>query len=711
MNQRNTPFLRLLVPFALGTALGGWLDQAPEFLYWLFNATIFFSLFLAIRRYKYRNRWFFGATLNTCLLLAGYILIVQHNELRQPDHFSGQKRSGNYMVCTVYEAPSHGAKTKIPVRVEATGTSPDSLTFVTGNLMLFLDPSDMVDSIRYGDRLGIHAGVLPTEPPKNPHVFDYKRYLHFQNMHYQSFVKPDSVVVLSSGHGFKLWAQAYTYRDRLLTILQKHFPTQNEYAVASALMVGYKDDLSDELRTAYAETGSMHALAVSGTHVGMVYMGLYFLTKRLRLRGKWRLLESVFILLAIWGFTFLTGATASVLRASVMFSTYMLGKAIWRNASAWNVLPASAFGLLLYNPYFLFDVGFQLSYTAVAGMVFFYPRLYKLFPPGPRWADEGLKVLLVGAAAQLGTLPFALYYFSQFPIYFWLAGWIVVLGGAAILWGGTVLVLLDNLPSIILWNADVFQTLTGWLGNALYFMVLYLNKAIVGIQSLPGSVISDVWIPGWVDAALYMAIAFLGALMVLRRGKWLAAFFGLMGLLGVYRISTLSVKQIQRTVVVYNMPKQKRLIDFFDGRHVYALSDTLTTKQENFTAKPNRVASGIQQKTQVMLDEPQAFRSDNLLFDKPFVQFFQQKMALIDDARWVTAFDAAPISVDVVLLSKGPELSVAACREKFPFGIIVFDTSNSRRKVARWQQECTENGWVCHDVRTQGAWIRAASTE
>ncbi len=704
MNQRNAPFLRLIVPFALGTALGGWLDQAPNCLYWLFYAAVALSLLLAIRRYQYRHRWFFGAVLHACLLLAGFILTVQHNELRRPDHFSAQKKSGGYFVCTVYEAPSHGAKTKIPVRVEAMGAAPDSLTPMRGNLLLFLDPSPLADSIRYGDRLGIRAAVLPTEPPKNPHVFDYKRYLHYQNIHFQSFVEPDSVLLLSTGHGSMLWAQAYVCRDQLLEILQKHFPSQDEYAVASALMVGYKDELSDELRAAYAETGSMHALAVSGTHVGMVYMGLYFLTKRLRLRGRWRLAETLFILLAIWGFAFLTGATASVLRASVMFSTYMLGKAIWRNASAWNVLPASAFGLLLYNPYFLFDVGFQLSYTAVAGMVFFYPRLYKLFPPGPRWVDEGLKVLLVGAAAQLGTLPFALYYFSQFPVYFWLAGWIVVLGGAAILWGGAVLVLFDKLPEISLAGVDVFQTLAGWLGNALYYMVLYLNKAIVGIQSLPGCVIADVWIPGWVDAALYMAIAFLGMLMVLRRGRWLAAFFGLMGLLGVYRIGTLSAKQAQQTMVVYHMPKQKRLIDFFDGRHAYCLADTLSAKQENFAAKPNRVASGIREKTGVMLDALQPFRSDNLLCDKPFAQFFQLKIALIDDAQWLMP-SAAPVAVDVLLLSKGPELSLEACREKFPFGIAVFDASNPRRKVARWVQECADNGWACHDVRAQGAWV------
>ena len=694
MNHRNTPFLRLVVPFSLGTILGSRLDILPEWLVWGLGISIISSLVFALRRYQYRYRWFFGANLFICLFLAGIYLIVCHNELRQVGHFSKKSAAGRYFVCTVYDAPSHGGKTKIPVRLEAMGPTPDSLVAVAGNLLLFLDPSPATDSIRYGDRLGIQGTVRPVEPPKNPHAFDYQRYLHFQNIHYQCFVKPDSLIPLSSGHGYTLWAGAFDCRDHLLRLLQQHFPTRDEYAVASALLVGYKDDLSDELRTAYAETGSMHALAVSGSHVGMLYIGMLFLTQRLRLRGRWRLLETAIILLAIWGFTFLTGATASVLRASVMFSTYLLGKAFWRNASAWNVLPASAFGLLLYNPYFLFDAGFQLSYAAVAGMVFFYPRLYKLFPPGPRWLDEALKVLLVGSAAQLGTLPLALFYFNQFPAYFWLAGWLVVLGGAVFLWGGAVLVLLDA----------VSQTLAAWFGKALYFMLLGLNKAIVTIQDLPGSVISNVWIPGWVVVALYGCIFLLGALMVRRRGKWLVAYLGVMCILGVYRIGMLTQKQSQRSLVVYYLPKQQRLIDFFDGSHLFALSDTLTPKQEDFAAKSNRIASGIRNKTNAMLAARQPFVSNNLIIEKPLLQFFHQKIALIDNAQWVTATDSIPVQVDVLLLSKSPEISIAACRKKFPFNLVVFDASNATRKVERWRRECDINGWPFHDIKTQGAW-------
>ena len=695
MIPHGIPYLRFIVPFIAGLALGAWLDTPLLYLEWGLMAGATFGSGLATQKFAYRYRWVFGVFVHFLLFGFGYFHIVQYNELRQHGHFSSKIQDSHYVIGTVYEAPSKGAKMKIPVLVEAIGSSPDSLHSGTGNLILFLEITPYTDSIRYGDRLGFRATVRPTEPPKNPHAFDYGRYLHFQNIHHQAFVKPDSLFLLSSGHGSILWQKAYLSRERLLSLLQKYFPSKDEYSVASALLVGYTDDLSDDLRTAYAETGSMHALAVSGTHIGMLYVGLMFLIGRLRLRGKrGRLIETALVLTGIWAFTFLTGATASVLRASVMFSVYMLGKAFWREASAWNVLPASAFILLIYNPYFLFNVGFQLSYAAVAGMVFFYPRFYKMFPPMSRWLDEPLKVFLVGVAAQLGTLPLSLYYFNQFPLYFWLAGWVVVFVGAVFLWGGAMLVVFDSLS----------QMLADWLGLALYFMILWMNKIIFFIQSIPGGVVRNVWVPGWVVLVLYTCLALLGAATATRKGRWLGACLGVMVLLGIYRTTTVLQKQSQRTTVVYSVNKA-RLIDFFDGDDAFCLSDTLTKKQEIFAAQSNRTASGMREKTTFSLSDTAVFAGRNLLIDLPFVQFYHLKMVLVDDVYWITAGNPKPLAVDVLVLSKSPKISVAECRERFPCTLVVFDASNTFRQAERWRKECDAEGWPYHDVRTMGAWV------
>ncbi|MDO8368000.1 MAG: ComEC/Rec2 family competence protein [Saprospiraceae bacterium] len=695
MNPHGIPYLRFIVPFISGLALGAWLDIPLPYLDWGLMLGAAFGVLLAIQKIPYRHRWVFGAYVHLLLLGFGYFHIISHSELRQDRHFSPKISDHHYFLGTVYEAPSRGAKMKIPVRVEAIGSSPDSLQAAAGNVMLFLEVSNFADSIRYGDRLGFQATLRPTEPPKNPHAFDYARYLHFQNINYQAFIKPDSVMRLSAGNGHLLWRKAYESRARLLDLLQKYFPSTDEYAVASALLVGYTDDLSDDMRTAYAETGSMHALAVSGTHIGMLYVGLMFMIGRLRLRGKnGRLIETVLVLTAIWAFTFLTGATASVLRASVMFTVYMFGKAFWRDASAWNVLPTSAFILLIYNPYFLFNVGFQLSYAAVAGMVFFYPRFYKMFPPMSRWLDEPLQVFLVGVAAQLGTLPLSLFYFNQFPVYFWLAGWVVVFVGAVFLWGGAILVLLDSGS----------QILADWLGMVLYYMILWMNKIIFFIQSIPGGVVRNVWVPGWVVLALYTCLALLGAAMVTRRGKWLGAFAGVMVLLGMFRTATVLGKQQQRSTVIYSVNKA-RLIDFFEGDRTISLSDTLTKKQESFAAQANRTASGTREKTTVLFSDTVGFFGDNLLIALPFVQFFDQKMVLVDDARWVSSGNPKPLVVEVLVLSKSPKISVAECRARFPCALVVFDASNTFRQAERWRNECALEGWAFHDVRTMGAWV------
>jgi competence protein ComEC len=687
--------MRLFIPFALGLSLGAWLDTpVPGIGYVLMSATCAVC-WLALQRFHYRYRWIFGVFASLTLFGAGYFHIVRHNEIRRPGHFSEKIKDAHFIIGTIYDAPGKGARLKVPVRVEAVGQSPDSLKVACGNLLLFLEITPKTDSLRYGDRLAIRATLRPTEPPKNPHVFDYGRYLHFQNIHFQAFVKTDSLIRISSGHGNIVWRAAFACREKLLNLLHEHFPTQDEYAVASALLVGYKDDLSDDLRTAYAETGSMHALAVSGTHVGMLYAGLFFLLRRLPLRGRWgKWTNTLTILAAIWGFTFLTGATASVLRASVMFSTYLVGKVISRNASIWNVLAASAFILLIYNPYFLFDAGFQLSYAAVAGMVFFYPRFASMSPKMPKWASWAWQVLLIGVAAQIGTLPLSLYYFHQFPVYFWLAGWAVVFGGAVFMAGGAALVVLDVL----------FPTLANWLGVALYWMLKGLNYLIFFVQDLPGSVVSGIWIAGWAAALLYVFIVFAGAALAQRKANLLLSALSVLTFLVICRAAQKFGQMEQRQMAVYSI-SQSRLIDFFDGQKLVSLSDSLTAKQVLFAAQPNRWASGAREISATNFATEAGFTHPNLFYDPPFAQFFSQKIAAIDDAKWLKNNGAPPIAVDVLLLSNNPNVKISECQARFPFRLVVFDSSNRLKLIARWKSECEAAGIPYHDIRTSGAWV------
>jgi hypothetical protein len=163
-------------------------------------------------------------------------------------------------------------------------------------------------------------------------------------------------------------------------------------------------------------------------------------------------------------------------------------------------------------------------------------------------------------------------------------------------------------------------------------------------------------------------------------------------------------KQVQRSTVIYSVNKA-RLIDFFEGDQTISLSDTLTKKQENFAAQANRTACGMREKTSVLFADTSGFSTRNLRVDLPFVQFFDQKMVLIDDVRWITAGNPQAITVDVLVLSKSPKISVAECRERFPCAVVVSDASNSFRQTECWRKECAAEGWAFHDVRRMGAWV------
>lgn len=700
MNPRLAPFLRLLLPFVLGILLAdAFAFQVPAYVSNGLVAAMVVLMLAAWHRYAYRWRWLYGSASAMLLVAAGYIHTTRHDERTQSDHFAITAKLPHqlFVLGTVYEAPSRGAKMKVLLRVEAAGKHPDKIATAAGNLLVFLKTDSLSENLRYGDRLMVAGVVRATEGPKNPHAFDYQRYLATQNLHYQVFVHTDSLTVLGRGHGNVCWRMAYQCRDRLLDLLQRHFPTIDEYAAASALLVGYRDDLSDDMRAAYAETGSMHALAVSGTHVGFLYAGLMLGLGRLPLRGRsGRLLQTTLVLAAIWAFTLLTGATASVLRASVMFSTYLLGKALYREAPVWNVLAASAFGLLVFNPYFLFDAGFQLSYAAVAGMVFFYPKLYRLSPPMSRWPDEALKVLLVGVAAQLGTLPLTLYYFNQFPVYFWLSGWVVVLGGALFLWGGALLVLLDVLNGVV---AELF-------GKLLYGLVWSINWCVFRISELPYSIVSGIWLEVWETVLLVLVLLCVAVAWETRRG-WF--FLPALGMLGVvfWHGAWVKTQQIQRQqVVVYHVNRQ-HLVDCFDGLRVFRIRDSLGEKQEKFAAQRNRWALRVQNETGLPHEKSGLNVINRFIYREPFLYVGGKTIAIINDASLVPDGAAQPFGLPVtaVVITNNARVNMADCKALFPGALLVFDAGNKPWRVEKWKKTCEEIQTPYHDVRTSGAWV------
>lgn len=691
--ERSAPFVRLLLPFVVGIAFALlWPSHLPH-LGWVLGVAVVCVWWLAIRPYRYAYRWVFGAVTGVTLVLMGYLRTNWMREINNSSHFSQRVPAARTWVGTILEPPTRGPRWKVPVQVEAAAASNDSLIVCTGKLLLFIDTAYAEKHLVYGQRLQFRTKAQPAAPPRNPYAFDYGAYLARQQIFHTAFLGVDSsLTVLGAPQGTPWWRWAYGQRARMLAVLEQYFPDVATRSIAAGLLTGFKADLPDELRQAYIDTGSMHALAVSGSHIVFLQTVLLLLLTPLKRAGRnGERVQLGVVLMVVWAFTLLTGATPAVLRASVMFSIYAVGKAFYRSSSAWNLLAASAFLLLAYNPYWLADAGFQLSYAAVAGMVIFIPLFNAHLPPTTSLVSREIRnALLTGVAAQLGTLPLALYYFHQFPVYFWLAGWIVVAGGAAFMCAGPVLFILH-----------AFWTEGAVIWGKLLNSMLYTMNAIIGwIQHLPGSTIGGIWISAGEAALWGVVVAVLGRWGKRSDVQSLKIMLMAIAMLGLVWAVRVYGHLGQREVIVYAVSGHT-LLDFVDGETAFTLQEAqLPARAEYFAAGNYRLAHGIRQQTALALNSDTALA--HIVYRAPWVQFFDKTLLHLTPEL---AFPSElPPAIWLLLVSDdAPPLSAelwTRCRPQQ----VVLDGSNHRATVLAWQAACAEQGIPFHATQQAGAW-------
>ncbi|GAA4831880.1 ComEC/Rec2 family competence protein [Algivirga pacifica] len=271
----------------------------------------------------------------------------------------------------------------------------------------------------------------------NNEGFDWGAYQRRNHIYLQQWSYPTDYILLQRDT-ISLKVKVLQLKRDILWRIHQYFPNKNVEGILKALLLGDKTGLSKELKHQYATTGVMHVLAVSGLHVGILLSIFFYLLRYYQQRIYWCIGITVTALLLLWGYVLLTGGAASVSRSALMYSVILIGLCFRRKANILNTIACSAVMLLLIDPYHLFRVGFQLSYTAVVGIVCLQPRIKKLWSPSSLVLKYLWELTAVSIAAQLATFPFSLYYFGLFPTYFLLANIPVILLVTLLVWGGVV---------------------------------------------------------------------------------------------------------------------------------------------------------------------------------------------------------------------------------------------------------------------------------
>jgi len=491
-------FVRIVVFFCGGVLLA---IYCPDFFYGQVAAILFCILclaYLALALGYSRLKINPGLMGMLAIFVAGYINVQWKNESRRSDHLTKLKDSVQYYTAVITRPPEEKEKSwKYEAKILEVQTK-HGWKKAHAKILLYHARQGADSEFNFGDNVLIKGAPAPIQGPSNPGEFDYQRFSAFKNIYHQHFVKGNQITYLNNRGENRLMNYAFRCRLWAETALKKNIQGEREQALASALVLGVTDGLDNELLNAYAASGAMHVLSVSGLHVGIVYWVILLLFRPFQKiqSSKWIL---AFISLAIlWGYAFITGVSPSVLRAVTMFSFVAISRPLNRQTNIYNTLAASAFFLLLYDPFMIMSVGFQLSYLAVFGIVSLQQPLYLLLEPRNRFLDEVWKISAVSIAAQLATFSLGLFYFHQFPNYFLLTNLFVIPISFVVLLMGIVVI-----------STSAVASVASFVGIILEWIIRVLNEGVFIVERLPFSLLENIYINSlqcWLLILLVVAI-------------------------------------------------------------------------------------------------------------------------------------------------------------------------------------------------------------
>lgn len=507
MNFSNYPLLKILIPYVIGLLWGYFVHFPGYFCQFSFFVAVVFWLFSLIFRQKRSYYWRVAKTLPlwAVFVFAGLSAMtwrMMPTVTAAEERLMEDNRDWLVEVVEVPEPRARSVRATVQVLGGARGSS------FREKVLLYLAP-DTLHPVHYGDLLLVHTQLQAVEEPQNPDMFNYRSYLHKRGISLTGYVAKGGAMLLSHRTPDPLKVFSQQLQDRLAGIFRQSGMSGREYEIITAILLGAGGTLDSELRQSYAAAGVSHILCVSGMHVGVIFMILNFLLKPMELARQTRAIKALLLILSIWLYACITGLSPSVIRSATMFSFVTIGGLVHRNTNIFHSLAASLFILLIINPLLLFEVGFQLSYLAVFGIVLFQPLIASLYHAKTKPGRYFFELLSVSIAAQLGTFPISIFYFGQFPNYFILSNLSVITLSSVVIISGIVLLATSFVPFLV---KGVALILTG--------EIRLMNGIIGFVEHLPHSVTTQIDYHFMQVIFLYVSIFAFYLLIIRKRKHW-----------------------------------------------------------------------------------------------------------------------------------------------------------------------------------------------
>ncbi|MBP1616811.1 MAG: hypothetical protein H6Q14_638 [Bacteroidetes bacterium] len=644
----KAPFVRLLLVLLSGILLQYYVGFT-DFSTYLFALGVLFlgvSFFPSLK-FRYSLRPLFGIGIS--LVVCG-IGIVSTSQRQKQTAFLFPKQAEAY-VGTVNEMPQ--AK---PRSIACRMSLEDSEKH---NVVCYFQIDSMSRSLRVGDRVLFYAEIKPFKNRGNPDDFDYVAYMHRMGFSGTTYVAASRWEKLAPS-GFSLYSYSQQLRSRVLDFYRTLNLGHDNFAVFSALTLGYMDELDDSVQQAFRATGTSHILSVSGLHVAILYMVIASMLSFLPKSRRMVVLRQLLIILLLWAYAFLTGLPSSVVRATLMISVFCMAVAMRKKAFSYNTVCFAAFMMLLYNPFDFFNIGFQLSFVAVLSICFFLPPILKIIQPKNKVANFFWETSAVSLAVQLGTYPICLFYFGTFPTYFFLTNLVIVPLSTLVMYSSLGIYLAACLVWLLpahsgavflvpVWTLDLFLTL--------------LLRFVSFFESLPSALIQKISL-NLPQMFLLMLLSVVVLLFFQKsRPKTLMFAFGTISL---FLLIGLPVFAKEKDPSVYVFNRNDRLEIGRVGEPCF-VSDT--TRAMPFA----------------------------------FLDISGLKIAVVKSDCWQGLKAEKPFSVDYLILSGGDSISMYHMNKLFNMKLVILDGVLSARSARRLQRECKKLSISSYDVKEKGA--------
>jgi len=674
MKAFNYPILKLTIFLAIGIVVSDYISFSLATISWSIGI-ILFVLILAHYFCKRQNKTLFWPSY--MVLLAMVVLGIFVSKIHAPTfskyHYSHlENLSEDQFYELNFEVKKRLKPTAYHHRYYVQITSIDS-AMVTGTLVLNLSKDSTLDNLKVNNRILVKTKIQSIHKPLNPYQFDYKNYLERIGIFHQVSLKNDPILVIQQNPK-TLIDYTEKIREHLNEQLKQLSFKPIELAFIQALLLGQRQDISSEVYANYTKAGAVHILAISGLHVGIILLILQFLLRPVLYFKQGEFVRLLIILIILWGFAMISGLSPSVVRAVTMFSLFAIARGIKRSSKPLNTLAVSAFILLLFRPQFCFDVGFQLSYAAVASIIIVKPVLDSWWRFKNRIFNWFLDLFKVSIAAQIGVLPISLYYFHQFPGLFFITNMVVV--------PCLIVILCLGIATLIL---VVIHKPPEFLVNSLGRLIQFMNRFVEWVASKEAFLFEQI---SFDLTALVISYLILFLVGIFYHKKTFKNFI----ILGIGILSfQIFVQQLpaltsKNSFVVFH--KTRHSVFGLQSKQHLEIHHDLDSINNQRMLEDYKIGAGI--KTQTTDSIQHLYKIDG-------------KLLLVVDSLGI--YTVKSVEPHWVLLRQSPKINLNRLIDSLHPELIIWDGSNFKTDQERWKLSCKAKKIPFHETREKGAFF------